>query len=372
MKKLLYVTFENSENQASGVNKKIAGHLKAFHDQGLITDLVAVYGKDIAVYRGEKREIVKSGTIARITLCQWAANHASEYDAVYIRFQFFSPFVLKMLRAFHKAKAATILEIPTYPYEEELKAQGMKGIPKRIVDTSCGCLCAKYIDTFASPLWGKEILGRPCIEIYNGIDAEEVTPRKILMNETIDLLAVAMMGPWHGYDRMIRGLHEYYIRGGKRNVVLHLVGEGAATAEYAQLTDEFALQEHVVQHGRKSGKELDAMYDMADIGIGSIGTFRKKVFRTNTLKVLEYIAKGLPVICEEGEIGIPEGSKYRMSVPQTEDPVDIDRLIAFYDTVYTADPKTVSQEIREYCLRHCSPAAGLKGVFTFLKERKIL
>lgn len=366
MDKLLYVSFENSENRASGVNKKIAGQMAAFKEKGFSVDLIAVHADDIAYFKdGEAPSIQKSTLLPRITLCSWVAKQAENYKVAYIRFQFFCPFVLKMVKALHRNGVITIMEIPTYPYENELVAQGLKGIPKRLIDSTYGPYCASYIDAFASPLYGGKILGKQAIEIYNGINAENISPRKPRQEDTISLLAVAMMAPWHGYDRIIEGMHNYYENGGKREIVLHLVGEGAATPEYQKLIDKYSLGEHVVQHGRKFGEELEAMYDIADIGVGALSSSLKQVYKTNTLKVLEYMAKGLPVICEEGEVGIPKDSKYRLSIAADQTPVDIEAVVQFYDSIYKGKDQidTVINEIRSYCIENCSVADGLKGVF---------
>ena len=373
MNKMLYVSFENSENRASGVNKKITGQMDAFKKKGNSMDLVAVYAKGIAFYKnGAEPVIQKSNSIPRITLCSWVAKHASEYDIVYIRFQFFCPFVLNMVKTLHRNHVTTIMEIPTYPYVNELQEQGIKGVPKRLIDSTFGSHCAKYIDTFASPLYGGEILGKKSIEIYNGIDTDKVTPRKPKKDDVIDLLAVAMMAPWHGYDRLIEGIHNYYENGGSRKIVLHLVGEGAATPEYQKLIEKYSLEKNVIQHGRKSGQDLDVMYDIADIGVGSLATVLKKIYKTNTLKVLEYMAKGLPVICEEGEIGIPKDSKYRLTIVSDQSPIDIDEVIRFYDSIYQNDEndESIIAEIRTYCKNNCSVETGLKGVFDYLDSKR--
>lgn len=370
MKRLIYVSFENSENRASGGNKKISGQMDAFEKRGYTVDLAAVHGKGIAYFK-EKNEpiIIQSTSIPRITLCSWVSDHAKEYNVAYIRFQFFCPFVLSMVKKLHQNDVTVITEIPTYPYLNELKAQGLKGIPKRLIDSSYGSHCAKYIDAFASPLYGGEILGKKCIEIYNGIDTGKVVPRTPRNDGVIDLLAVAMMAPWHGYDRMIEGIHNYYENGGKREIVLHLVGEGVATPSYQRLIEKYSLHEHVIQHGRRSGSDLDALYDIADIGVGSLATFLNKIYKINTLKVLEYMAKGLPVICEEGEVSIPKESKYRLTIASDQSAIDMEKVVEFYDSNYGSDKDldSVIKQIRNYCKDNCSVEVGLKGIFDFLK-----
>lgn len=371
MKKLLYVSFENSENRASGVNKKINGQIKAFEEEGFSTDLIAHYQSNIAFYHGDSEaQVIESNIPWRIALCGWAAKHAVEYNVAYIRFQFFCPFVLNMVRSFHKAGVKTIMEIPTYPYVPELKKQGKKGIPKLVIDGSFRKLCARYIDRFAAPLYGEPIMGKTCIEIRNGIEADEIVARKPAgSDDKIHLLAVAMMAPWHGYDRMIEGLHQYYSNGGSRDIILHLVGQGAASTGYHELIEKYGLEIRIIEHGKMHGEALDAMYDLADIGVGSLGIHRTEVKKTNTLKIMEYMAKGIPVICEHSECGIPMGNPYRMTVSDDDSPIDVFEVVRFYDSIYgRGNIEKIVTDIREECRKNCDVKAGLKEVLDYIKQ----
>ena len=371
MKRLVYISFENSENRDSGVNKKINGQIQAFEDEGYKTDLVARYKDTFAIYESNIDPVVlKTKKAWRIEICDWVAEHSSDFDIAYIRFQFFCPFVFHMVQSLHKAGVKTIMEIPTYPYAPELKKQGLKGVPKLIIDSTFKGLCSKYIDSFAAPLYSDPILGKQCLEIRNGIDLHDVLPRNARSSDgVISLVGVAMMAPWHGYDRLIRGIHKYYMNGGRRNVILHLVGEGAATPEYTSLINEFNLSEHVIQHGRMHGKELDAMYDIADIGVGSLGIHRTDVKKTNTLKIMEYMAKGIPVICEHSEFGIPLTSKYRLTVSDDEQSIDLIKIIDFYDSIYSGkDISKIINEIRMECRENCNVKVGLNEVLRFMQE----
>ena len=66
---------------------------------------------------------------------------------------------------------------------------------------------------------------KPNITIGNGYDVESVTVRNppILSDKNLDLLCVSSVKPWHGVDRLIRGLAIYR---GPKKVTLHIAGEG--------------------------------------------------------------------------------------------------------------------------------------------------
>ena len=368
MKSLLYVSFENSKNKSSGVNKKITGQINAFRSAGYDVSLVAVHESEIALYHEKDTTVLARKIMPRIDLCRWVVDHADEYDIAYIRFQFFCPFVFQMLKALKKSKAIVLMEIPTYPYVHELKMQGMKGIPKKLIDEFFGRKCVKYIDRFVSPLYGEKILGKECIAIWNGIDIDTILPRSAIIDNKIDLLAVAMMGSWHGYDRVIEGIHQYYMKGGTRNIVFHLVGEGVATPQYCKMIEKYELEDHVIQHGKMFGDELNKMYDICDIGVGSLAAHRKGVMKTNTLKVLEYLAKGMPVLCDDGEVGVSPKFAYRHTVPADDSAIEMSSVVEFYDRIFSIPVEQTIQSIRSECELNCSVQRGLEEVFKYLQE----
>ncbi len=279
-----------------------------------------------------------------------------------------------MVKSLHQAKVKLLMEIPTYPYEPELNKQGRSGIPKLLCDKIFRRSCAKHIDAFAIVLYEKNILmDRPCVELRNGIDVEHVAERKITVYEdgTIHLLAVAMMAPWHGYDRVIEGLGRYYQQGGKRNIIFHLVGEGVETANYEKMIVAYSLQSKVILHGKLHGDELDNIYNQCDIGIASIGSHRTGIEKMNALKTLEYLAKGLPIVCEKSEVGISQDSPYRMTIPFDDSPLDVEDLIEFYDSVYEdyRHKEDASDTIREMCRINCSIENAMSKVLAILRDK---
>lgn len=362
---LLYVSFQDSGDKSNGVNRKIAGQITAFNKAGLNTTLVAQYGNGVEVTEpgSGKRIIENPGSGKRRFLCKFVAGLDRHFDVCYVRFQFFCPNVLKMLKSLHSNGTRVIMEIPTYPYESELIKQGLRGIPKLICDRLFRRACTKQIDSYTAPLYSQPIYGRQCICISNGIDFSRIGVRTpVDCGDTIHMLAVALMAPWHGYERVIKGLRDYYAAGGKRDIKLHLVGDGAQTPFYRSLCEQYALGEHVIFHGKLYGDELESLYNLCRVGISSLGTFRKGA----PLKCVEYIAKGLPVICLKSEFSVTAEYPYKLYVPLDESPVDIQSVSDFCDSIYSAGEQSVIDAVRSYGESKCDIHATQRPVIDYI------
>ncbi|MCL2486403.1 MAG: glycosyltransferase, partial [Oscillospiraceae bacterium] len=372
--KLLYISFEPADDRSSGVNRKIAAQIKAFSDAGLDVTKIAQTSSGIVIsnkFEEERIEYDKSEIrpvfrklpfklANRAFLCAQAARQAGEDGCVYMRFQFFSPDVLLMLKALKYRGANVVVEIPTYPYWRELVSQGRSGLVKLVCDRIFAGFCSNYIDVFTAPLYGNEISERPCISIMNGVDFSEIAVRnpgarnRRDKNE-IHMLAVALMAPWHGYDRVIEGLARYKKSEKKtgRRVFLHLVGDGAEIPRYREMTEKMGLGGRVIFHGRLHGERLDEMYDMCDVSVSTLACHRKNMerdYREGSLKHIEAFAKGIPVVAAAPHHGPIKQSTldayligrrpkphdpptpitpFDMAVPEDDSPVDISRIVNF-------------------------------------------
>lgn len=373
MEKLVYLSFGNAGTPGRGVSKKIDGQLKAFQRAGMETTFVSGYNDKLAVYTGTQAsepELLDVPGGTRAQLAKWVDRHAKEFTYAYIRFQFFDLFFKRMLQNLKKQGVRIVVEIPTYPYTEEVKAQGAKGVPKRIVDALFRAGCVRLVDGFTAPVYEGEILGKPGILMRNGIDLDRVQPRTPQEPEgQINLLAVASMSPWHGFERLLNGLHAYQMSDGIRKILLNVVGEGPELGRYQALTKELGLEEQVKFWGRLSGDALERMYDISEVGICSLGVHNFNVAKTNTLKTLEYLAKGMPIVCEQNEAGVALDNQFRLNVPFDNTPIDMKALVHFYDTIYRERTKQqVIEAVRSMCQAECSADAAMKDVIRFLQQ----
>ena len=184
-------------------------------------------------------------------------------------------------------------KIPTYPFKNEYK--GIKSILGFIGMYYLKHL-HKYIDYIVTYSKDKEIYRIPTIITSNGVDLEKIKPKKESRSKDINMIAVANFSMWHGYDRIIEGLNNYYKNDCKDNVYLYLVGSGEYLKVYQSLIKKYNLEKYVFVLGAKSGYELDFVYNKCNIAIDACGRHRSGVYYNSSLKGKEYCAKGLPIV----------------------------------------------------------------------------
>jgi hypothetical protein len=146
------------------------------------------------------------------------------------------------------------------------------------------------------------------------------------------MIGVATISIWHGYDRVIEGLHNYYKNRGtaKERISFHIVGDasGHEAMRYAELVKKYNLSDYVIFHGKKSGRELDDLFNGMDVAVGSIGCHRIGLKYIKSLKNREYCARGIPFFYSETDEDF-EDKTFTFKVPPTNDPVEIERIINF-------------------------------------------
>jgi hypothetical protein len=123
-------------------------------------------------------------------------------------------------------------------------------------------------------------------------------------------------------------------------------------------------------HGFKTGAELDAIYNMCHLGLISLATQDKDIYIHSTLKSREYLAKGLPTIATGiTDVFVNTDYKYNLELPMNEKIVDMNRIIAFYDQIYThATRQQVMTEIREFAERTIAIQTTMKPIIQYIKD----
>ena len=236
-----------------------------------------------------------------------------------------------------------VMEIPTYPYDSEYAAQGMSR--QIFQDKIFRNQLAKHLDAIVTFSDYDEIFGQRTIRISNGIDFDNVKAKPSVNNTTkeLNLIGVAEIHTWHGFDRLVKGMANYYSKPQKYIVKFHVVGyffSKEGEDEFRKIIADHHMERFVILYGKKHGSDLDTIFDYCDFGIGSLARHRVGIERIKTLKNREYAARGIPFIYSETDSDF-DNKPYILKAPANETPIDIDRIIAFYKTI-----KLTPSEIR--------------------------
>ncbi len=372
MKKLLYLTtWDFSDGPSTGITNKIKAQIKAFESYEFSVDYTCILnGETIFCKNGQDIFLGKVGKFRKL-----AANYylfkklkKENYAYVYNRYGLMDTYYYKLLRMLKRKGSKIVVEIPTFPYDKE-RLPGLIWWFLYFLDKVYRRNLKKIVDAIATYSEDKKIFGINTIHINNGIDFEGVSLRKPESNtDEIRLLAVAGLAKWHGYDRLLEGMGKYYQTDGKRKVYFYIVGDGAVRSEYEKIVEKYQIQKYCIFKGIRTGKELDEIYNMCDIGIEGLAAFRKGVFLSSSLKSREYAAKGLPFITAS-KLDVFEDQNFILKVPENDTDIEIYDIISFYDCMYqNQNPQEVAEKIRNKAEKCCEIRITMKPVVKFLLE----
>lgn len=332
---LIYVTHNYLNRPGyAGVKKKILSQVRVLQDhfesvyytmccEGMIylMDGDRIIDKQLSVTRQMTNEV----------LCAWLDKY--QVDKTYIRYEYLSnPWFLRYLAQQKERNVRSVLEIPVYPYGQDV-APGRLKLEEEFFRREL----PRYVDCISTFSEDKTIWGIPCINLVNGVDLESNPLRKRKKESRIVLIGVSCCYPWHGYERVIMGLRDYYKDGGEYDILFKVVGSGSQEKYYRSLTAQYNLQNHVEFCGRLDGDELDRQYSAADIAIGTLATYKIGLQTVSTIKCAEYCVRGIPMIISYDDIRFPSNAEYVMQVPNSPEPLNMQDVIGFYN-------RTVSQE----------------------------
>lgn len=376
-KNVLYITYvDYKQGLFPGVEAKIAGQMEALQENGYCVDRINQYGKGAQMFCSDNtaQKQFPGFQLRRFSVVKavYTALKLKSYVAAYIRFQFFSEDVRIILKMLRKHSVITIMELPTYPYEGELHQQGLKGEIKLLCDRIYRKSCAKYLNAFVTQAEVNEIYSVRCIKVLNGLDfskhlMRDVTPALI---DELHIAAVASMLPWHGYDRILRGMVDYYSNGENEvRVFLHLIGKGKELEKYRRIVEEGKISEYVVFHGMQGGLQLREIISECQIAAGSLAAFRIGLKKLSTLKSREYCAWGFPTINATETDILDENDPFCMFVAEDETAISMEEVVRFYKRVYFESGLSeieIAEKIRNAAIRCSDIRSTFKPVIDYI------
>ena len=346
--KILFLVYHGF-SEVSGISKKIHYQVKGLRENGHEVHLCsygfASNGHRCRYIDGEVLRDYGTGMMAGL-------RQRTEYDSVfdycqlnaigfvYARcFQNANPWLIRFFRRLREAGIKAVTEIPTYPYDQEfvgfpfLTRMGLK------VDQLFRRRLYQEMEAMVTFSDAERIFGQRTIRISNGVDFDSIALHHFQnTDDAIHLIGVAEVHYWHGYDRMMVGLGEYYRRGGTRKVFFHVVG-GVADSEmhtsvhargFDDIIRTYGIERYVIFHGQLFGDELDRVFNQCQFAVGSLGRHRSGITVIKTLKNREYATRGVPFIYSEQDSDF-DHRPYVLKAPADESPIDVQQILDFID-----------------------------------------
>lgn len=345
--KILFLVYHGLSD-ISGISKKIRYQINGLRSLGndvhvctydILKDgtkarmidhnILECYGKGI--FAGIRKRVLYRSIVKYII--------DNKIEFVYSRsFHNANPFTISMFQQLKRHGVKSVIEIPTYPYDLEYIGFPLKERLELGIDKLFRHKLAKSTDAIITYTDDCEIFGQKTIQISNGIELESI-PLKKNNNDTskeINFIGVAEVHYWHGYDRFIHGIGEYYKNSGTKELYFHIIG-GVGPSEmynskhapgFYELISRYNIENRVIFHGQMFGEKLDALFDKCDFAIGSLARHRSGITNIKTLKNREYAARGIAFIYSEKDSDF-DNKKYIIKAQADETAIDIKSIIDF-------------------------------------------
>jgi len=341
--KILFLVYHGF-SEHSGISKKIHYQVKGLRENGHEVRL-CYYGFAENGHRCRYIDgaILKDYGTGRLAALRQRIDYGCIYDYcireniefIYARsFMNATPLLANLFKKLQRAGIHAVTEIPTYPYDSEFSPHVWKQPLRLVIDKWFRRSLYQYMDAIVTFSDEKKIFGQRTINISNGVDFDSIPVHKYLApsDGSIHLIGVAEVHAWHGYDRLIAGLGEYYKNEqNPRQVYFHIVGgvhPYQMSSCFVPIIEKYNIRDKVFFHGQLFGDELTKVFDRCQFAIGSLGRHRSGISFIKTLKNREYATRGLPFIYSEQDSDFDK-QPYVLKAPADESPIDIQKIIDF-------------------------------------------
>jgi glycosyltransferase involved in cell wall biosynthesis len=198
--------------------------------------------------------------------------------------------------------------------------------------------------------WFNRLLAYKTLEIGNSVDVDSIRVRARVpkLGDVLNLVGVANVADWHGFDRMINSIRHYYDLGLKYKVNFYIIGDGMSIGYLRGLVEEKNLSESVHFIGVISGDSLYSFYESMHIGVAALALDRKNMVYASELKTREYTSVGIPFIisADDPDFITTPYFCHRVS-PNSDLLIDIEEVIGWYKSIETKEQSLVS-DMRRY------------------------
>jgi len=165
----------------------------------------------------------------------------------------------------------------------------------------------------------------------NGISVDKYKLRKPIENNKtkLNILFVGAGYKTHGLHRLLFSLKKHIsLARPKENIQIFIVGDSNEMIYNKNIVRRLNLQDIVTFKGFLQGEELDALYDWATLGTGSLAIGRKGLKYTSELKAREYLSRGLPFFWSTIDEDIQESTGFILFLEE-DVPLNFQRILEF-------------------------------------------
>ena len=373
--KILFLVYHGF-SEHSGISKKIHYQVKGLRENGhdvrlcyyaqspnghwcrfVDDDIIQDYGK--GALAGLRQRIAYN--------CIYDYCIREKIEFVYARcFQNANPWLISFFKKLKKAGIHSVTEIPTYPYDDEFKNFDWKARWGLKIDQLFRHRLYQQMDALVTFSDAERIFGQRTIRISNGVDFDSIPLHQPPLyleragGEALHLIGVAEVHDWHGFDRVMTGIGEYYRQkqtalatphslrenSNKPDVFFHVVGgvhPNRMNNVFAPIINKYGIQNNIVFHGQLFGDELTKVFNQCQFAIGSLGRHRSGITVIKTLKNREYATRGIPFIYSEQDSDFDQ-LPYVLKAPADESPIDIQQIVDFMNH-FTMKPEDIRHTV---------------------------
>lgn len=351
MKGLYVVTIDIDSQYYVGVKNKINAQINAFKQFNYDIDLIS------------RKDILKVNNIEE--LFNEKNYRLNNYEFAYIRYVPGNFTLFSIIKEISKEVKKIFLEIPTYPYMTEID-NNLDKLKLLIKDICITKQLNKYISYITTTNSIKSIWGVKTIQIRNGIDIDKLPlVKRKKINGEFNMIGLANLNKWHGYDRVIKAIYNYKKQGKNVNINFYIVGDGKEKANLERLVKEYNLNDNVHFEGVLSGKALDNLMDNMDIGISSLALHRAGGGH-DPIKTKEFIGRGMPVMLGYEDKLVDMSLEYVLKISEDEKDIDLSKIYEMFLNI-----KSSKEEIRKYAADNLSWKKQINKVINAVNNKEI-
>lgn len=360
-------------NPAIGISKKIKSQIEAFRNIGYNVTYSAYENNAIAIYNNNDEIVVSYtyptqiciGLTRRFFLMSSCKIFLKNYkfDLGFVRWDAVDISFVSVLKQMRKSCKNTLMDF--HGYFPNMKPIRIKTHYAFWTTQLFGQKLKKYITYGIGETKCKQLFGINLLTIDTGINVDDYEAHKYNGDpEELNLISVANETPYHGYDRIIKGLWNYYKLNPSVKVHLHLVGK--MSKQTTQLIEALNLSDVIHLYGYQSGETLNKIYNKCNMGVGPLAPHRIGGKEGTGIKTKEYFALGLPYLYAGEELLVPEGYMFVHKFKAEDKPIDINELLIFWKS-YRND-ENVRYSMREFARIHYSWVNIFNNVLSLIKK----